>query len=273
MNTQEKMNQYAQYLIQRELAENTRIVYLRQAKLFLDFMEGRDITKQDTLAYKQNLIAGGKSPASVNLYITALNCYLRYEGMDNCSVKTVRYQRSKCPDNIISVKEYRRMLLCARQCGYQKYYCIMRTLAMTGIRISELSGCTIEALHHGKFVICGKGRMREIYLPEKLVAELKSYCIETQITSGAIFLGNKNKPISRNAVYKMLHHVADLEGIPRQKVHPHSFRHLFAITYLKQYADLPELADIMGHSSLETTRIYTRNTSDERRKRINKLML
>ena len=165
------------------------------------------------------------------------------------------------------------MLLCARQCGYQKYYCIMRTLAMTGIRISELSGCTIEALHHGKFVICGKGRMREIYLPEKLVAELKSYCIETQITSGAIFLGNKNKPISRNAVYKMLHHVANLEGIPRQKVHPHSFRHLFAITYLKQYADLPELADIMGHSSLETTRIYTRNISDERRKRINKLML
>jgi len=273
MNTQEKMNQYTQYLIQKELAENTRAVYLRQAKLFLDFMAGREITKKETIAYKQQLITEGKSPTSVNLYITAMNCYLKYEGMESCAVKTVRFQRNKCPDNIISMEEYHRMLLCARQCGYQKYYCIMKTLAMTGIRISELSGCTVEAMHYGKFLICGKGRMREIYLPEKLIAELESYCTEAQITSGAIFLGNHNQPISRNAVYKMLVHMADLEGIPRQKVHPHSFRHLFAITYLKQYADLPELADIMGHSSLETTRIYTRTTSDERRRRMNELIL
>lgn len=273
MNTQEKINKYAQYLIQKELAENTKTVYLRQAKLFLDFVDGRNITKKETIAYKQKLITECQSPTSVNLYLTALNCYLRYEGLENCTVKTVRFQRNKCPDNIISIEEYQRMLLCARQYGYQKYYCIMRTLAMTGIRISELSGCTVEAIHHGKFLICGKGRMREIYLPEKLTAVLENYCAETQITSGAIFLGNRNKPISRNAVYKMLVHMADIAGIPRQKVHPHSFRHLFAVTYLKQYADLAELADIMGHSSLETTRIYTRNTSDERRKRINGLML
>ncbi|MDE5698963.1 MAG: site-specific integrase [Lachnospiraceae bacterium] len=273
MNTEEKMNRYAQYLIQKEFAENTRIVYLRQAKLFLDFMGDRDINKKQAIAYKQQLITGGKSPASINLYITALNCYLKYEGMDNCYIKTVRFRKNQCPDNIISTEEYQRLLLCAKKCGYQKYYCIMRTLAATGIRISELSGCTVEALHQGRFVICSKGRLREIYLPEKLIAELECYCVEEQITSGAVFLGNRDKPISRNAVYKMLIHVADIEGISRQKVHPHSFRHLFAVTYMKQYSDLPELADILGHSSLETTRIYTRNTSDERRKRMNDLKL
>lgn len=273
MNTQDKMNRYAEYLIQKELAENTRKVYLRQAELFLKFMEGRDITKKEAIAYKQKLIASNKSPASINLYITAVNCYLKYESMEYCCIKTVRAQKNQCPDNIISAEEYQRMLLCAKQCGYQKYYCIMRTLAMTGIRISELSGCTVEALHQGKFVICSKGRLREIYLPERLITDLECYCAEEQITSGVIFLGNKNQPISRNAVYKMLVHVADIEGIPRQKVHPHSFRHLFAVTYMKQYSDLPELADIMGHSSLETTRIYTRNTSDEKRRRINELKL
>lgn len=273
MDTKEKMDRYACYLIQKELAGNTRTVYLRQAKLFLEYVDGREITKEDTMAYKQKLIAGGKSPASINLYITALNCYLKYEGMEGCYIKTVRFRKNQCPDNIISAEEYQRMLLCARQCGYQKYYCIMRTLAVTGIRISELSGCTVEALHQGKLVICSKGRLREVYLPEKLVSELEGYCAEERIASGAVFLGNRNSPISRNAVYKMLVHMADMEEIPRQKVHPHSFRHLFAVTYMKQYADLPELADIMGHASLETTRIYTRNTSDERRKRMNELKL
>lgn len=273
MNTQEKMKQYAEYLLQKELAQNTREVYLRQAKSFMKFIGEREITKKETIAYKQKLLTGNASPASQNLYITAVNCYLRYEGMEDCSIRTVRQQRNQCPNNIISAEEYQRMLQCAKQRGYQKYYCIMRTLAMTGIRISELSGCTVEALHHGKFVIYNKGRMREIYLPDRLIAELERYCAEEKITSGAIFLGNRSCPITRNAVYKMLLHVADIEGIPRQKAHPHSFRHLFAITYMKQYADLPELADIMGHSSLETTRIYTRTTSDEKRRRINELKL
>ena len=273
MRVQDKLKPYEKYLLWKELAKNTRTVYLRQAERFLEFMGEREITKKETMAYKQTLMTENKSPASINLYITALNCYLKYERLESCYIKTVKFQKNPCPDNIISAEEYRRLLLCAKRCGYRKYYCIMRTLALTGIRISELSGCTVEALHQGKFVIYNKGRMREVYLPEKLTAELERYCTEEKITSGAVFLGNKHRPISRNAVYKMLIRVADIEGIPKHKVHPHSFRHLFAVTYMKQYADLPELADIMGHSSLETTRIYTRNTTAEKRKRINELKL
>lgn len=273
MNAQEKLKKYTEYLIQKELAENTRRVYLKQAALLLEFLGERDITKKETIAYKQKLAAGGRSTATLNLYITAVNRYLKYAGIEDSFIRTVKFQRNQCLDNIISVEEYQRMLSCAKQCGYQKYYCIMKTLAMTGLRVSELSGCTVEALQQGKLVIYNKGKMREIYLPDRLVAELTCYCAEKGITSGAVFLGNKNGPISRNAVYKMLVHIADLEGIPKQKAHPHSFRHLFAVTYMKQYADLPELAGIMGHSSLETTRIYTRNTSDERWKRVNELKL
>lgn len=273
MRVQERLKPYEKYLLRKELAENTRTVYLKQAQRFLEFMGEREITKKETMAYKQTLMTENKSPASMNLYITALNCYLKYEGLERCYIKTVKVQKNRCPDNIISAEEYRRMLLCAKEYRYQKYYCIMRTLAMTGIRVSELSGCTVEALKQGKFVIYNKGRMREIYLPQKLIAELEHYCIQEKITFGAVFLGNKEQPISRNAVYKMLIHIADKGGIPKQKVHPHSFRHLFAVTYMKQYADLPELADIMGHASLETTRIYTRSTTEEKRRRINELKL
>lgn len=273
MNKQEKLKKYAEYLIQKELADNTRTVYLKQAELFLAFVEGREITKKETIAYKQKLLAGEKSPASINLYITAVNGFLKYDGLKDCYIKTVRVQKSQCPDNIINAEEYKRMLLCAKEYGYQKYYCIMMTLAMTGIRVSELSGCTVEALRQGKFIVYNKGRMREIYLPERLIAELECYCMEMKITSGTIFLGNKDRPISRNTVYKMLLRVADMGGVPRHRVHPHSFRHLFAVTYMKQYSDLSELADIMGHSSLETTRIYTRSTTDEKRRRMNELKL
>jgi Site-specific recombinase XerD len=271
MNKEIGQETYAEYLFQKELAENTKKVYIKQAELFLEFMGGRHVTKKETITYKQKLLADGKSPASTNLYITAVNSYLQYAGLQDCCIKTARIQKKQCPDNIISPKEYQRMLTYAKEYGKKKYYCIMRTLASTGIRVSELSGCTIEALSAGKFTICSKGKTREIYLPDRLIAELRDYCKQEGIVSGVIFRGTGSRPICRSAVYKMLVHIADMEGIPKEKVHPHSFRHLFAITYLRQYSDLSELADILGHSSLETTRIYTRTTAEERRKRMDEL--
>lgn len=112
------------------------------------------------------------------------------------------------------------------------------------------------------------GKTREVYLPEGLAADIKDYCNANSIRSGVIFRGNRQRPISRNAVYQMLIHFADMVGIDKEKAHPHSFRHLFAVTYMKQYANLTELADILGHSSLETTRIYTATTAEERRRRL-----
>ena len=268
-----EIERYGEYLAEAELADNTIRVYLRQARGFLEFLEKRTITKKETVAYKSYLLGQGRKMASTNLYIVALNSFLKYAGFDECVLKTERLQKRQCPENIISREEYGRMLAYAKESGRSKYYCLMRTLALTGLRIGELRDCTVEALARGKFMTSSKGRTREIYLPDKLIGELREYCSNNNIMSGSIFLGNTGKAIGRTAVYRMLLHLADMTDVPREKAHPHSFRHLFAITFMEQYSNLFELADILGHSSLETTRVYTVTTGEAKREKMNLLNL
>ncbi|MCD7836905.1 MAG: site-specific integrase [Lachnospiraceae bacterium] len=272
-NYTNEMGRYAEYLLEAELSDNTKLAYLRQAKVFLEFIDKKEITKKETVAYKNYLLSQGRKAASTNLYISAVNSFLKFEGFEDCMIKTEKLPKRYCPENVISRSEYERLLEYAKESGRNKYYCIMRTLALTGIRISELSDCTVEALSRGRFITKNKGRAREVYLPDKLIDNLAEYCDSKKIDSGIIFRGNTNKAISRAAVYKMLIHIADMTGVPKEKVHPHSFRHLFAITYMEQYSNLFELADILGHSSLEVTRIYTASTAETKRGRMNLLML
>lgn len=264
---------YREYLYEAELSENTISVYLRQARDFQDFLDGRAISKKETVAYKNHLLNQGREKTSTNLYIVAVNNFLKYAGFGECVLKTERIQKRQCPENIISREEYGKMLSYARESGRDKYYCIMRTLALTGIRVSELGDCTVEALSSGRFMTSNKGKTREIYLPDKLIRDLEEYCGSCHIKSGSIFLGHAGKAIGRTAVYKMLIHLADIAGVPKKKAHPHSFRHLFAVTYMEQFPNLFELADILGHSSLETTRIYTITTGEAKREKMNLLSL
>lgn len=267
------LQNYEKYLEERELAQRTREIYLAQAKKFMVYLQGRTVTKAETIAYKKRLMGQGKKMSTMNLELTAMNRYLKYAGYAGCIVKVQKLQRRPMMENMMTAADYRKLLAWAKESGREKYYCIMRTLALTGIRISELSGCTVEAVQKGKFSVCNKGKYREVYLPEKLTADLKEYCGKHAITEGVIFTGTGKKPVSRNAVYRMLARLADDLGMPRGRVHPHSFRHLFAVTYMRQYSDLFELADLLGHSSLETTRIYTAVTGEERREKINQLEL
>lgn len=268
-----EIGRYEEYLSEAELSDNTIKIYLRQAKGFLDFLEGRAITKKETVAYKSHLLVQGRKMTSTNLYIVAVNSFLKYAGFSECVLKTERIQKRQCPENILSREEYGRMLSYAKESGRSKYYCLMRTLALTGIRVSELGGCTVEALSCGKFMTSSKGRTREIYLPDKLIQDLSEYCNSSNIVAGSIFLGNTGNAIGRTAVYRMLVRLAEMAGVPREKAHPHSFRHLFAVTYMEQYANLFELADILGHSSLETTRVYTVTTGEAKREKMNLLNL
>lgn len=273
MNYTKELESYADYLLQRELAQQTIRIYLKQARDFLDFLGDRTITKKEIIAYKQLQMGRGWRISTINLHLVAVNSYLRYAGYAECTVKTQRQQSRQCPDNILTPEEYKKMLAWAIESGREKYYCIMRTLALTGIRVSELSGCSVKALEQGRFMIRNKGKSREVYLPDKLIQELRGYCVRQGIEEGVIFRGNTGKPISRVAVYKMLVKIAEYVGIPKKKAHPHSFRHLFAVTYMQLYSNLFELADLLGHSSLETTRIYTATTADEKREKMNKLNL
>lgn len=261
------------YLQRNELSERTKEIYLLQVRRFLTWLDERELTKQEVVAYKEMILRPSKKTATVNLAIMAVNRYLRFAGYEECTVRALRVQKQQCPDNILSIAEYRKMTTYAKATGQDKYYCIMRTLALTGIRVSELSGCTVEAVGQGGFEVENKGKRRNIYLPYKLAGDLKRYCREEHIDAGVIFRGSQGNPISRVAVYKMLVRLAKRAGVPWEKAHPHSFRHLFAITYMQKYANLPELADILGHSSLETTRIYTMTTAEEKRRRMNELDL
>lgn len=274
MEDTKELAAYRNNLLQRELSGGTVDIYLRQAQRLLAYLrqnriaEIAELTKEHMLAYKKHLLSFGQKKATVNLYIVAVNSYLKYKGREDCIIKTERIQKNGCLENILSREEYQRMLDYARESGHEKYYFIMKVLSFTGIRVSELAFLTVEALALGKFTVDNKGKTREVYLPGGLAADIKNYCNANAIRSGVIFRGNRQRPISRNAVYQMLIRFADMVGIDKEKAHPHSFRHLFAVTYMKQYADLTELADILGHSSLETTRIYTATTAEERRRRL-----
>lgn len=271
MQCEKNLERYEDYLMQKELSDGSIRIYVREAARLLDFLKGRPVTKETMIAYKKELLSQKQKAATNNLHIVAANSYLKYAGYEDCVIKTERIQKHRSLDNVITAEEYRQVLDYAKESGREKYYYIFKTLALTGMRISELRFLTREVLENGKFTVDNKGKIREIYLSERLVRDLLLYCENSKLYAGVIFRGNREAPISRIAVYKMLRYLGDMVGIDKRKLHPHSLRHLFAVTYMKQFADLTELADILGHSSLETTRIYTTTTAEEKRKRLNGL--
>ncbi len=269
MNTLEK---YRQYLEEQEAAVGTISIYLRYAAEVEKYIAG-GATKKQILVYKQKLKDRKVAPATLNLAVVSVNKYLKFAGYENCTVKTEKIQKKKSLENVLCIDEYRKMLNTAENNGRKKYYCIMKTLAQTGIRIGELKYFSVEVLETKKIRVSSKGKTREIYLPDKLIRELKDYCEAEKIKSGVIFRGNTENPIGRVTVYKTLGRIGEMAGIGKEKVHPHSFRHLFAVTYMEIYGNLAELSDILGHSSLETTRIYTLTSAEEKRKRLEQMEL
>lgn len=273
MEKTKEIKAYAEYLKMEELAEGTRYMYLREAMQLWEYLAGRKITKSRMIEYKELLLQNGNAPSTVNLHIAAVNRYLRYMGKRDCTLKALRIQTRHSLENMLTLEEYKALLKYAKESGKEKYYLILRTLAMTGIRISELQFFTVEVLEKKVIMVTGKQKTREICIPENLIRELRIYLYENGIEDGHIFRGDKENAISRIAVYKMLVKMADMIGIEKGKVHPHSLRHLFAITYMEHYGNLFELADLLGHSSLETTRIYVRSTVEKKCQRINDLGL
>lgn len=273
MERTKEIKKYAEYLKTEELAEGTIQTYLREAERLREFLSGKKITKSRLIEYKKSLLETGNNPSTCNLYIVAVNRYLKYLGHTDYMLKTLRLQARHSLDDMLTIEEYYTLLQYAKESGREKYYMILRTLAMTGIRISELKFFKAEVLEQKVIIVTGKQKTREICLPEKLIQELRKYCLENGVQNGSIFKGQKEKPISRIAVYKMLVKMADMTGIAKEKVHPHSLRHLFAVTYMEHYGNLFELADLLGHSSLETTRIYARSTAEKKRQKMNELGL
>lgn len=268
----EKLIDYENQMRIDELSESTIRKYLTDIGQWLD-LQSENIDMESMVVYKKSLMQI-YSAASVNSKLISVNRYLKWVGHDELTLKTKRVQNKASVENLISKDEYNRMLDFAKRTKRMKMYYIMRTIALTGIRVGELKYITVQALEHGVTEVYNKGKYRKIYISRHLVNELLEYCCDNKINTGIVFYGRcRENSISAVGVWKNMKYIAKKTGVSPEKVYPHSLRHLFARTYMEKIGDVTELSDLLGHSRLETTWIYTKTTSEEKRNRLEKLDL
>lgn len=257
-----------------EKAANTISKYRHNIQTFIDLLpENEEITKEHVLQFKEQIFDKGYKNTTNNSYIVAVNKFLKYCELPDLRVKQVKLQERTSLEGIISLADYKRLLRFAKKLDRMDMYYIMEILSHTGIRIAELKYFTVEAIKSNYIPVHNKGKSRDIVLTNQLHRELKKYIRERKIKSGYIFPGKKEgKVIHETTVWRQLKRIAGKARVNKSKVHAHSFRHLFAKLYLQERpGDITGLADILGHSKIETTRIYTRTTSEEKRKAIEQI--
>ena len=272
--TDEKIAEFKRYLSEEEKAEATVEKYVRDISAFTRWLCGRNVEKAVVLEYKQRLMEA-YAPASVNSILSSLNNFFVFNEWFSCRVKTLKIQRQMflSQDKELTKAEYDRLLSAAKNEENWRLYLLMQTICSTGIRISELRFVSAEAVRWGRAVINCKGKVRQVILPKKLCKMLLKYLKENNIKSGHVFRTKTGKPLDRTNVWRMLKKLCDKANVPKSKVFPHNFRHLFARTYYSIEKDISRLADILGHSNVNTTRIYTMESGRIHRMQIQKLGL
>lgn len=249
------------YLKEEEKSSATVEKYLRDIRCFCDFLKDRPISKEETILYKEYLTQQ-YAPASVNSMLVALNCFLRFIGRADCCVKQLKIQRQIfCgEEKELSQAEYQRLVKAA---GDSQLSYILQTICGTGIRISELQSITVEAVMIGKAVVNCKNKTRVIFIPAPLQKILKQYIKKTVLKAGSVFISQNGKPLDRSSVWRQMKRLCKKANVPPEKVYPHNLRHLFARIFYRIKKDIVRLADILGHSSINTTRIYTLETGQQ----------
>ena len=261
----EHIQAYANNLRLEEKSAATIEKYLRDIRGFARWLGGREITKEQTAAWKAYLVEQGYAPASINAMLSALNSLLAYLDLNDCRVKFLKIQRRLFRDDSreLTRPEYLRLLETARTQGRERLALLLETICGTGIRVSEVRYVTVEAVYRGRAEISLKGKIRTILLPGKLCRKLLKYARKQKIASGEIFLTRNEKGISRRQIWAEMKALCDKAGVAPSKVFPHNLRHLFAKTFYRVCRDVARLADVLGHSSIETTRIYLISTGTE----------
>lgn len=257
------IEEFERYLRGTNLSENTISSYLFALRQYSSQHDG--ITKKNLRAYKVWLIENYK-PQTVNLRLRAINCYLESIGKDGWKMPFVRVQQKAFLENVISEADYEYFKTCLKSDGELFWYFVIRFLAATGARVSELIQIKVEHIKLGHLDLCSKGgKLRRIYIPKALQNELLSWLNDKHQESGFIFLNKYGDRITTRGISGQLKKLAVRYGIDPVVVYPHSFRHRFAKSFLERCNDIAFLADLMGHESIETTRIYLRKTSTEQR--------
>lgn len=273
-NTNILIQKFRKHLIDEEKSASTLEKYIHDITVFMEWCNNADIDKALVLKYKQGLIEK-YAPASVNSVLSSLNSFFAYNEWHGLKVKMLKIQKQIFAERSkeLTKAEYERLLASARQRKNERLYYLMQTICSSGIRVSELSSITVEAVKNRKANINCKGKMRVVILPKELCKMLTEYAKRQKITSGPVFVTKTGKPLDRSTIWKMMKALCESARVDREKVFPHNLRHLFARTYYNIQKDIVRLADILGHSSVNTTRIYTMETGDIHRRQIQKLGL
>lgn len=272
--TEETLAAFARQLGGEERSPATLEKYLREVRQFAAFLGGREVTRELAAAWREELSAR-QSPATVNGKLTALDRLLAFLGWEDCRVKHLRVQRQLFRDSAreLSREEYARLVETARRLGRGRLSLLMETICATGIRVSEVRYITAEAVREGRTEIALKGKIRTILLPGKLCRKLEKYARQKKITSGELFLTRSGRPMSRKQIWAEMKGVCRAAGVAPSKVFPHNLRHLFARCFYRVSRDVAKLADVLGHSSIETTRIYLISTGAEHARTLDQLRL
>lgn len=272
--TQELIENFKDYLINEEKSTATLDKYMRDINTFFTWISGSEINKRTVLCYKEHLTEKF-APASVNSVLSSLNSFFNFNHWYELKVKMLKIQKQifAQKEKELTRAEYERLLDAAKSKKNERLYYLMQTICASGIRVSELSAVTIESLKMRKATINCKGKMRIVILPKELCKMLLEYAKGQKITSGSVFITRTGKPLDRSTIWKMMKDLCENAGVSKEKVFPHNLRHLFARTYYSIQKDIVRLADILGHSSVNTTRIYTMETGEVHRRQIQKLGL
>lgn len=272
--TQEKQLAFDFYLVESEKSRATREKYARDLARFADFAAGETLDKALLVRYKAYL-AGRYAVSSANSMLAAVNSFLRFCGWDELCVKQFKIQKSAyCPEEKeLRREEYQALVGTARRKKDERLALVLQTLCGTGIRVGELHCITVEAARKGEALVSSKGKSRKVFLVSALQKRLLRYAAKKNIHAGPIFITNGGKPLCRSNIWRAMKRLCSEAGVAASKVFPHNLRHLFARTFYRMEKDIAKLADILGHTNINTTRIYTISTGEEHRRRMERLRL
>ena len=268
-----QIQKFSDYLVREEKSKATCEKYIRDVHAFWMFAGNKQVTKELVVAWKKELRERGYAVRSINSMLASVNSFLGFLGWIDCKVKNIRLQQQTycAEEKELTKTEYLRLLEVSK--ANEQLNLVIQTICGTGIRVSELRYFTVEAVRRGEITVNCKGKTRTILVPGKLKKLLLNYAKQKRIANGVMFIGKSGKPLDRSSIWRQMKQLCKAAGVKESKVFPHNLRKLFARTFYGIEKDIAKLADILGHSSINTTRIYIMTTGVEHRRKIERLGL
>ena len=268
------IEKFVQWLRTEDRSEGTVEKYVRDVTKFGLWLTDREISKERVSEWKEVLLSENYAPVTINSMLASVNTFCRFLGLD-CKVKFLRIQKKlyREENRELNRHDYEKLIETAEKQGKHRLALLIETIGATGFRVSEVQYITVEAVKEGRTQISLKGKIRDILLPGKLCRKLIKYAKKNGIKVGAIFVTRNGTPMSRKLIWAEMKAICENAGVAASKVFPHNLRHLFARIYYKATRDIAKLADLLGHSSIETTRIYLLSTGEEHARQLEMLGL